>query len=428
MVYRLALTGRLPTDFMRKELTPAFVAKPPLPQKGDREIYWDAQQPGLGLVVTESGHKSWCVQYRNRAGKTRRMAPPAPGNLSLDKARAWAKRTIGAVMDGRDPLDEERKARSAASNTLKTIAEKFLEIEGKRLRSVDERRKLLERHVYPALGDKPIAQIQKSDIVSLLDRLRENTGERTASLTYAYLSKVLRWHEMRDNDFRAPLARGMGGKASEPRSRVLDDDELRRIWKAADDVGPPFGTLVQFVLVTACRRHEASGLMRAELGIDLGKYDSSVSGTGWLIPAKRVKNGKDFLIPLSARAQALLEGLPNLGPAVFSHNGAQPLTWVSGPLAKLLAASETSGWSLHDLRRTARTLMSRAAVNPDHAERALNHEIRGIRKTYDWHAFIREKQLAFEALAAQIDRIVYPAENVVGFPAAAIPVPDRQTG
>jgi integrase len=401
---------------MRRDLTPAFVAEPDLPATGDRVIYWDEKQPGLGLVVTERGHKSWCLQYRNRAGKTRRMAPPAPGKLSLDKARAWAKRTIGAVMDGRDPLDEERKARTAASNTLKTIAEKFLELEGKNLRSVGERRKLLERHVYPALGDKPIALIQKSDIVSLLDRLRENNGERTAGLTYAYLSKVLRWHEMRDNDFRAPLARGMGGKTSEPRSRVLDDDELRRIWSAADDVGPPFGTLVQFVLLTACRRHEATGMMRAELGIDLSKYDPGVTGIGWLIPAKRVKNGKDFLIPLSAKAQGLLDSLPNLGPAVFTHAGAKPLTWVSGPLAKLLAASETNGWSLHDLRRTARTLMSRAGVNPDHAERALNHEIRGIRKVYDWHAFIREKQAAFEALAAQIDRIVNPQPNIVPCP------------
>jgi integrase len=412
-MYIATLTGRLPSFSMRKDLTPAFVARPPLPQKGDREIYWDAQQPGLGLVVTESGHKSWCVQYRNRAGKTRRMAPPAPGKLSLDKARAWAKRTIGAVMDGRDPLDEERKARTAASNTFKTIAEKYLEIEGKRLRSVGERGKLLARHVYPAIGDKPIDQIQKSDIVSLLDRLRKNSGERTAGLTYAYLSKVMRWHEMRDNDFRAPLARGMGGKASEPRSRVLDDDELRRVWKAAEDLGAPFGTLVQFVLLTACRRREATGLVRAELSLDLSKYDASVSGSGWLIPARRVKNGKDFLIPLSARAQGLLDSLPNLGPSLFSYTGVQPLSYVSGPMKKLQSASETGGWSLHDLRRTARTLMSRAGVNPDHAERAFNHEIKGVRRSYDWHAFIPEKKAAFEALAAQIDRILQPADNVV---------------
>jgi integrase len=173
---------------------------------------------------------------------------------------------------------------------------------------------------------------------------------------------------------------------------------------------------VQFVLLTACRRHEATGMLRAELGIDLSKYDPSASGTGWLVPAKRVKNGKDFLIPLSARAQGLLDSLLNLGPAVFSYTGTRPLTYVSGPLAKLLNASGTSGWSLHDLRRTARTLMSRAGVNPDHAERALNHEIRGIRKVYDWHAFIREKQLAFEALAAQIDRILQSADNVVTLP------------
>lgn len=223
----------------------------------------------------------------------------------------------------------------------------------------------------------------------------------------------MRWHEMRDNDFRAPLAPGMGGKASEPRSRVLDDDELRRVWKAAEDAGPPFGTLMKFVLLTACRRREATGLVRSELCVDLSKYDASVSGSGWLIPAKRVKNGKDFLIPLSAKARGVLDSLPNLGPAVFSYTGTEPLSYVSGPLTKLLTASETSGWSLHDLRRTARTLMSRAGVNPDHAERALNHEIKGVRKSYDWHAFIPEKKAAFEALASQIDRILQPADNVV---------------
>jgi integrase len=223
----------------------------------------------------------------------------------------------------------------------------------------------------------------------------------------------MRWHEMRDSDFRAPLVRGMGGKASEPRSRTLTDAELRRVWLAADKLKTPFACLVQFIILTATRRREAVDMTRGELGIDLGKYDPRASGAGWLIAASRVKNKKEFLIPLSSRALAVLEKLPNIGPAVFSHKGARPLGDVSGPLADLHRRSETSGWSLHDLRRTARTLMSRAGVNPDHAERALNHEMRGVRKNYDWHAFIPEKQAAFEALAAQIDRIVDPQPNVL---------------
>jgi integrase len=70
-------------------------------------------------------------------------------------------------------------------------------------------------------------------------------------------------------------------------------------------------------------------------------------------------------------------------------------------------------WTLHDLRRTARTLMSRAGVDPDHAERALGHVIPGVRGTYDLHSFEDEKRRAFDALASLIERIVDPQPNVM---------------
>jgi integrase len=71
-------------------------------------------------------------------------------------------------------------------------------------------------------------------------------------------------------------------------------------------------------------------------------------------------------------------------------------------------------WTLHDLRRTARSLMSRAGVAPDHAERALAHVIPGIRGTYDLHEFRDEKRRAMEALADQVERIINPQDNVIG--------------
>ena len=70
-------------------------------------------------------------------------------------------------------------------------------------------------------------------------------------------------------------------------------------------------------------------------------------------------------------------------------------------------------WVVHDLRRTARSLMSRAGVDADHAERCLGHAIGGVRATYDRHAFLEEKRRAFEMLAAQIERILHPADNVI---------------
>jgi hypothetical protein len=77
-----------------------------------------------------------------------------------------------------------------------------------------------------------------------------------------------------------------------------------------------------------------------------------------------------------------------------------------------------TGWVLHDLRRSARSLLSRAGVPPDHAERCLGHVIGGVRGMYDRYAFYDEKKFAFEALAGQIDRILHPAANVVSIGAA----------
>jgi integrase len=70
-------------------------------------------------------------------------------------------------------------------------------------------------------------------------------------------------------------------------------------------------------------------------------------------------------------------------------------------------------WTLHDLRRTARSVMSRAGVPSDHAELCMGHVTGGVRETYDRYEYHAEKKQAYEALAAQIDRIVNPQQNVV---------------
>jgi integrase len=71
-------------------------------------------------------------------------------------------------------------------------------------------------------------------------------------------------------------------------------------------------------------------------------------------------------------------------------------------------------WTIHDLRRTARTLMAQAGIEPDHAERCLGHAIPGVRGVYDCHEYRDEKGHAFEALAAVIARILDPQQPNVG--------------
>jgi integrase len=240
-----------------------------------------------------------------------------------------------------------------------------------------------------------------------------------SSLALAYLRKVLNWHATRDDDFLSPIVRGMARGTATRRDRVLTDDELRAVWKAADELNTPFARMVQFILLTGVRRNEAARMTKAEL-----------DGSDWLIPAARVKGKRDFLVPLSSTAAAVLAALPSIGNAaarpVFTNDGKRPLRGFGKVKAAFDKASGVTGWTIHDLRRTARTLMTRAGVDSNHAERCLGHVIGGVRGVYDRHEYYDEKRAAFERLAGQIDRILHPTANVLplrppipGRPAAA---------
>ena len=89
-------------------------------------------------------------------------------------------------------------------------------------------------------------------------------------------------------------------------------------------------------------------------------------------------------------------------------DGSRPLSGFNDRKQALDKASGVSGWRLHDLRRTSRTLLSRAGISADHAERCLGHVIGGVRGVYDRFQYLDEKRHGFDALAALVERIVRP--------------------
>jgi integrase len=175
----------------------------------------------------------------------------------------------------------------------------------------------------------------------------------------------------------------------------------RAIWQAAE-YGGMFGSLVRFLLLTGARRSEGAEMTWAE-----------IAGRDWALPAARNKVRQELIRPLSDAAFAIVEALPRAGEFVFSRDGRRPLVAFSILKNRLDAASDVTAWRLHDLRRTSRSLMSRAGVPSDHAERCLGHVIGGVRGVYDRHAYREEMLLAYEKLATLIAGIVDPQENVV---------------
>jgi integrase len=382
----------------------------------DRLEMPDKLVPGLYFIIQPSGAKSWAVRSRIH-GKSIKITLGSFTVLPLAKARELGREVILTAKAGRDPRAERKaaraKAEAATANSLRNVCELYLSREGKKLRTADQRTRLLERLVFPKLGGRQIDTITRGELITLLDAIEDENGVRTADMTLAVLRKIFNWHAVRDESFRTPVVRGMArGKPKEAaRARILNDNELRRVWRTATQ--EPFPVFVRFLLLTAARRGEAAGMTWNEL-----------DGSDWVLPASRNKTKVDLVRPLSKAAHELVASQPRFQDFsfVFTTDGKRPL----GGFSKFKTAFDkrcgVTDWTLHDLRRTARSLMSRAGCNADHAERCLGHVIAGVRGVYDRHEFHDEKRQAYEALATMIERIaagetganVLPMRKVTG--------------
>ena len=267
----------------------------------------------------------------------------------------------------------------------------------------------------PRIGAKSIYDVTRLDVVELLDACEDTAGPVMADRTLAMLRKAFRWWAARDDQFSPPIVPGMARTKPKERarSRVLSDQEIRDLWRALDTgkVSRPFAAFVRALLLTCQRRDEVSRMAWQEIDGDI-----------WEIPAERYKTGQPNAVPLTKAVRELI-GEPKKAGFVFTTDGAHSISGYSKAKRVLDAAitelrkaekrEPMPGWRLHDLRRSGRSLMSRAGVPTDHAERVLGHVIGGMRHTYDRHAYEAEKKSALERLAALVGEILNPTSGRV---------------
>jgi len=363
---------------MRVLLTDRFCDRAK-PRQGEVQTdYFDEKASGLALRVGRK--KSWTFHF-TRNGKRARLTFGQYPTISLAAAR-------GRVLEIRADLAEGRDPAPTTAGTFQAIADDYLRRDGSQLRSRDWQESFLRRLVYPTLGQRPIADIRRTDIIKLLDQIEDENGPVMARSVLAGVRRIMNWHASRTDDYASPIVRGMTRGKPTSRDRVLTDDEVRTLWAVPGD----FGRYLRFLLLTGARRTEASHMQWAE-----------INGTDWTLPAARNKTKLDLVRPLSALALAQLPSKTD-EPLVF------------GSIAANIRGHKRDQFDivhLHDIRRTARTLLSRSGIASDIAERCLGHAIGGVRGTYDRHSYHEEKRRAFEALAALVERIIDPRENVV---------------
>ena len=373
---------------MARNLTDKAVAA--LKPREKQYTHADPQLPGHYIRVSPGGNKSFVAVARDPRGKQIWTTIGSTALLDIEAARAKARTVMLAVKGGKS---------ADGPDSFEAVAKGWMQrhVEAKGLRSDYEINRLLNKHLLPAWGGREFESIKRGDIAKLLDKVEDESGPRTADYTLSVISGIANWYAKRHDDYVSPVIRGMKRHSSKDnaRTRILSDDEIRRVWNAADN------DVVKLLLLTAQRREKVA-TMRWE--------DVSIDGV-WNVPNGSRQKGTGGELPLSDMAIEIIRSRPRIAsnPYVFpGHAGshAKPKQFI----AKL----DMPHWQLHDLRRTARSLMSRAGVSPHIAERVLGHVIPGVEGIYDRHAYREEKAHALKALASLIGSILNPAaDNVV---------------
>jgi len=411
------------------KLNDEVVKRLPVPSIGNRITYFagatiqGAKAPrGFGVRVTAAGARAFVLNYRLR-GREHRFTIGAYPDWSALKAVREARSLRQRIDRGENPIED--RTPSPRTETVASILDDFVvqhvRIKNQPLRSADEYESAFNRLVKPRIGKLGIYEVRRSHVIKMLDEIEDANGPVTADRTLAFVRKAFNWYAIRDDQFIAPVVRGMGRikPKDRARTRVLSDEEIRAIWPALGQSGT-FGAFVKMLLLSGQRRDEVAHMTHKEIGED---------GI-WTIPAERYKTKRPNHVPLSKAALALIDAQPKLDDCdyVFPSRAKTPYSGYGRGKANLdkavLAAMKTQAkkgakveplpnWTLHDLRRTAKTLMVRAGVRPDISERVLGHVIAGVEGTYDRHSYAEEKRDALEKLAAMIERILNPLPSSV---------------
>jgi integrase len=276
---------------------------------------------------------------------------------------------------------------------VEKIAAIFIERHAKpntRPRSAAETERLLLKEIVPVWKGRRLSDIGKGDIHQLLDGFMDRDAPALANKVFGVFRKLCSWAVGRGLLTISPCNEIKAPKVGRARDRVLSDDELKSLWRAAESLGYPFAPLIQLLILLGQRRGEISGMHWSEIN-----FDTRI----WIIPRERAKNDQAHVAPLSPQAITVLENLPRNSELVFSTNGNTPVSGFSKVKTRLdaLMPAGTPAWVIHDLRRSFASDCARLGIAVHVVEKALNHSsgtFRGIVSVYQKHDFFEEKRAA----------------------------------
>jgi integrase len=308
---------------------------------------------------------------------------------------------LAARLEGRDPATEKRESkRRMTADRVDDLIEVFIVQHVSKTRKAAEISRLLRREVVSRWGNRCVHAIGKREIVELASEIAQRGTPIAANTLLKVIKTFLNWCVGRAVIDASP-AEGVPLPGKEvARDRVLTNNELASVIRAARQIGGAYGGIVEMLALTGQRREEVAQMVWDEIDFN---------SRTWTLPGSRTKNGKPHIVHLSEACIKLIKRASRLGSYVFSISGVKPFQNFTNAKRALDELSGVTGWRLHDLRRTCVSGMARLGVPPHVADKILNHQsgtISGVAAVYQRHDFLAERKLALERWGQYIETLV----------------------
>ncbi len=364
--------------------------------------YFDDKQPGLCLRLGKSGTKAFAVVYRVKGSrKKRRVTIGRFPALSLADARKKARQIMIDAERGKDAAQKKQELLQAP--TFKELCGIYLEKHAIHKRSYKEDKRKIETDLLRAWGNVKAHDVKRRDVLMLLDKIVDRGSPISANRTLALIRKIYNFGIERDLVESNPCAMVKAPGREKQRDRVLNSDEIRKLWTAFDEVlTPAMANIQKLRLITAQRGIEVCSLQWQDIDFETG---------WWTIPAGISKNKMAHRVPLSGMALDIIQEQQKKNSDsewVFPSRKqtAGHVRWFQRSFNKARAHSGLEDVTMHDLRRTAASLMTGMGISRLVVSKILNHAEHGVTHVYDRHGYDAEKRAALEKWAARLEQIL----------------------
>lgn len=381
--------------------------------KPQDKLYKVSDRDGLYVAVLMSGTVSFRYDYRiNGRRETLVIGQYGRDGISLAEAREELIAAKKLLKAGQSPAAAKRdgikKIRGAETFAVHTDSYMKHVILADSTRAMKQA--VIDRDILPVLGNKMMAEITTSMVRDLCDRIVERGGRATAVQAREIISSVYRHANDRGHGLFNPAADIKPSSIAifKPRERTLTPEEIGLFFRTLDAIGA-MGTMkmaLKLVLITMVRKGEFTNATWDE--IDFKKWT-------WTIPSDRMKGSRAHVIYLPKQAQDILVGLQMCaGGSEYlvpgRYNFRKPLS--NAALNSLIDRTvkiinedgeHIQGFTVHDMRRTASTLLHEAGYPSDWIEKALAHEQKGVRAVYNKAEYARQRAWMLQQWADMID-------------------------